>query len=378
MTPTDGGVTLGRLAAASYPQRVPTTEKKRLSDYADCAGCAAKLPIGQLAQVLRGLAQIQKKDERLLVGPDTFDDAGVVALAGAEGLPVDCRTALVQTVDFFPPVVDDPYFYGAIAAANALSDVYAMGGRPLTALNVAGIPRDLPEDWAAAIFRGGFEKMQEAGVIVAGGHTVQSEEALFGFAVTGLVDRERVAANSGARPGDLLYLTKSLGMGAMTTASKQRKIGWSELEPAARQMALLNDRAAAAMNAVGVHACTDVTGFGLVGHSRNIARASGVTVRIDLLALPVFPGALDLVRAGVVSGASARGRKAMQDDVKIQGGADDALVRLVFDAETSGGLLIAVGERDAPALERELRAREVPVHRIGACAPKSGTPIEIA
>jgi selenide,water dikinase len=314
----------------------------------------------------------------MLVGPDTYDDAGVIALAGAEGLSKDSPLALVQTVDYFPPVVDDPYFFGAIAAANAVSDVYAMGGKPFSALNIAGIPRDFPEAWTAEIFRGGFEKMKEAKVLVAGGHTIQSNEALFGFAVTGLIDRNRVLANSRAQAGDLLYLTKALGMGAMTTAAKQKKIGWKELEPAARQMATLNDRAAEAMNAAGAHACTDVTGFGLVGHARNVARASAVTIRIELARLPIFPGALDLVRAGVVSGASARGRKAMQDDVKIQGGADEALVRLVFDAETSGGLLIAVGERDAPALERELRAREVPVHRIGACAAKSGTFIEIA
>jgi selenide,water dikinase len=313
----------------------------------------------------------------MLVGPETYDDAGVIALAGAEGLPADTPLALVQTVDYFPPVVDDPYAYGAIAAANAVSDVYAMGGRPFSALNIAGIPRAFPEDWTAEIFRGGFEKMREAGVLVVGGHTVQSNEALFGFAVTGLVDKARVVANSGAKAGDLLYLTKPLGMGAMTTAAKQRRIGWTVLEPAARQMATLNDRAAAAMNAVRAHACTDVTGFGLVGHARNIARASGVTIRIDLESVPIFPGALDLVRAGVVSGASARGRKTMED-VRAAAGADDALVRLVFDAETSGGLLIAVAPGDAPALERELATRSVPVRRIGACTAPSGAAIELA
>lgn len=315
----------------------------------------------------------------MLVGPDTYDDAGVIALAGTEGLSKDSPLALVQTVDYFPPVVDDPYFYGAIAAANAVSDVYAMGGRPFTALNIAGIPRDFPEAWTAEIFRGGFEKMKEAKVLVAGGHTVQSNEALFGFAVTGLVDRNRVLANSGAKAGDLLYLTKPLGMGAMTTAAKQKRIGWKELEPAARQMATLNDRAAAAMLAAGAHACTDVTGFGLVGHARNVARASRVTMRIDLSSLPVFPGALDLVRAGVVSGASNRGRKTMAEDVRVDAGADESLVRLVFDAETSGGLLIAVAEKDAPALEKELRAGGVPVARIGACkaAAAGGTPIEL-
>ena len=315
----------------------------------------------------------------MLVGPDTYDDAGVIALAGAEGLSKDSPLALVQTVDYFPPVVDDPYFYGAIAAANAVSDVYAMGGRPFTALNIAGIPRDFPEAWTAEIFRGGFEKMKEAKVLVAGGHTVQSNEALFGFAVTGLVDRNRVLANSGAKAGDLLYLTKALGMGAMTTAAKQKKIGWKELEPAARQMATLNDKAATAMLAANAHACTDVTGFGLVGHARNVARASRVTMRIDLASVPVFPGALELVRAGVVSGASNRGRKTMAEDVRVDAGADETLVRLVFDAETSGGLLLAVAEKDAPALEKELRSGGVPVHRIGACkaAANGAAPIEL-
>jgi len=332
--------------------------------------------MGQLAQVLRGVSG--PRDERLLVGPETFDDAGVVELGGAGGLPADTNVALVQTVDYFPPVVDDPYFYGAIAAANSLSDVYAMGGKPFSALNIAGIPREFPAEWTAEMFRGGFEKMREAGCIVAGGHTVQSNEALFGFAVTGLVDRRRVAANSGARAGDVLYLTKPLGMGAMTTAAKRREITWRELEPAARQMATLNDRAAAAMNASGVHAATDITGFGLVGHARNIAAASRVTIRIELARVPVFPGALDLVRRGFASGASERGRSSMKDEVRIGAGLDDALVALVFDAETSGGLLIAVAADDAATLERELAARELPVQRIGECVANAGASIVLA
>ncbi len=316
----------------------------------------------------------------MLVGPDTYDDAGVIALAGAGGLSKDTPLALVQTVDYFPPVLDDPFFYGAIAAANSLSDVYAMGGTPFSALNIAGIPRDFPEAWTAEIFRGGFEKMKEAKTLVAGGHTVQSNEALFGFAVTGLVDRNRVLANSGAKAGDLLYLTKPLGMGAMTTAAKQKKIGWKELEPAARQMATLNDQAAAAMLAASAHACTDVTGFGLVGHARNVARASGITMRIELAKLPLFPGALDLVRAGVVTGASNRGRKTMAEDVRVDASVEDALVRLVFDAETSGGLLIAVAEKDAPQLETELRSNGVSGVRIGSCKAmaKGDVPIELA
>lgn len=300
-----------------------------------------------------------------------------MALAGAPGLPADSQVALVQTVDYFPPVVDDPYFYGAIAAANSLSDVYAMGGKPFTALNIAGIPQDFPEAWTAAIFRGGFEKIRESGALVVGGHTVQSKEALFGFAITGLVDRRRVTANSGARPGDVLYLTKPLGMGAMTTAAKQQKISWEDLEPAARQMAELNDRAADAMAAAGARACTDITGFGLVGHARNIARGSGVTIRIDLASLPIFPGALDLVRQGVVTGASGRGRKSMEGEVRIAPGADESLVKLVFDAETSGGLLIAVAAGDAALLERELAARGLPVRRIGSCEKKTEHSIEL-
>lgn len=333
------------------------------------------MPIGQLAQVLRGVSG--EGDTRLLVGPETFDDAGVVELAGVEGLPADAHQALVQTVDYFPPVVDDPWFYGAIAAANALSDVYAMGGRPFTALNLAGIPREFPADWTSEIFRGGFETMRASGTLVVGGHTVQSAEALFGFAVTGFVDRRRVATNAGARPGDVIYLTKSLGMGTLTTAAKQKRITWQELLPAARQMATTNASAASAMNAVGVNACTDVTGFGLVGHARNVAKASHVTVRIELARAPVFPGALDLARAGALSGGSKRGRTALADVVHVAGGLDETLVNLVFDAETSGGLLVVLPPSRAAAFEQELLARELPVWRIGECVPACGRLVEL-
>jgi len=319
--------------------------------------------------VLRGVST--GKDERLLVGPDSFDDAGIVELRGVEGLPADTQVALVQTVDYFPPVVDDPFFYGAIAAANALSDVYAMGGRPLSALNLAGIPKDFPKDWTSEIFRGGFDKMREARCVVAGGHTVASKEALFGFAVTGVVDRRRVAANSGAKAGDLLYLTKSLGMGTMTTAAKRARISWQELEPAARQMATLNDRAADA------RAATDITGFGLVGHARNIAAASAVTLRLELARAPLFPGALELARAGFTSGGAKRGRSGLAADVSIRAGLDETLVNLVFDAETSGGLLICVPAAAAPQLERELAARELPVRAVGEVVPHGAHWIEL-
>ena len=325
--------------------------------------------------MLRGVST--GKDERLLVGPDSFDDAGIVELRGVEGLPADTNVALVQTVDYFPPVVDDPYYYGAIAAANSLSDVYAMGGKPLSALNLAGIPKDFPPEWTAAVFKGGFEKMREAGCVVAGGHTVASKEALFGFAVTGIVDRRRVAANSGAKPGDRLYLTKSLGMGTMTTAGKRQKISWQQLEPAAKQMATLNDRAADAMNASGAHAATDITGFGLVGHAKNIAAASGVTLRLELGKAPLFPGVLELARAGFCSGGAKRGRTGLAADVSIAAGLDDALVNLAFDAETSGGLLICVPAANAAKLERELAARNQLVCALGEVLPRGERWIEL-
>ncbi len=334
------------------------------------------MPIGQLAHVLRGLQG--QGDGRMLVGPETFDDAGVVELGGVEGLPRDTQLALVQTVDYFPPVVDDPWFYGAIAAANSLSDVYAMGGRPFTALNIAGIPKDFAPEWTAEIFRGGFETCRKAGAMVVGGHTIQSEEALFGFAITGFVDRRAVTANSAACAGDVLYLTKRLGTGALTTAAKQSRITWEDLLPAARQMAELNDRGAAAMNAARAHAATDITGFGLAGHARNIARGSNVTLAIELARVPLLERALDLARAGVSSGGSKKNREALAGDVSVRAGLDPALVTLGFEAETSGGLLICVPRERAVALATELRARDVLVAEVGEVRPRGAALVEYA
>jgi selenide,water dikinase len=323
------------------------------------------MPQGRLAEVLRGLGD--EKDERLLVGPETMDDAGVVHVEGI---------ALVQTVDFFPPVVDDPRLYGAIAAANSLSDVYAMGGRPVSALTLASFPPLFPEDWLGEILLGGFDKVREAGAVVAGGHTVEGE-VQFGFACTGVVDPDAVAANAGAKAGDVVYLTKALGMGSMTTGAKANKISWDELKPAAEQMATLNSAAAEAMNAVGAHACTDVTGFGLMGHARNVAVASGVTMRLRSSDAPLFPGALELSQRGVLSGGSKRGQKALADEVSVDAGVDEALRNLLFDAETSGGLLIVLAADKADALERELRERSLPVHAIGEVVASTGVAIEL-
>jgi selenide, water dikinase len=333
------------------------------------------MPQGQLAQVLRGV--LKPEDDRLLVGPGTVDDAGVVLVGAREGLPEGVSIAMVQTVDFFPPVVDDPYLYGAIAAANSLSDVYAMGGSAFSVLNLAGFPKGFPDAWITEIFRGGFDKVAEAGAIIAGGHTMQSPEAQFGFAVTGVVDREKMTANSGAKIGDRIYLTKSIGMGTMTTAAMRDKISWSDMAPAAEQMATLNRAAAEAMCAVGAHACTDVTGFGLIGHGYNVASASGVTLRYEVEKIPVFPGALDLARAGSLTGAAGRGRIGLQDQVSIGSGLDETLVSLCFDAETSGGLLIVVTPDDAARLEAELESRAVPGFPIGEVVASNGSAIEL-
>ena len=333
------------------------------------------MPMGQLTQVLREFDS--GADERLLVGPQTLDDAGVVLLGEAEGVPRDAGVALVQTVDYFPPVLDDPYLYGAVAAANALSDVYAMGGRPLSVLNLAGFPKGFPPEWVREIFRGGFDKVREAGALVAGGHTVEGEEPLFGFAVTGVVHRDEVVDNAGAMPGDRLYLTKPVGMGSLTTAGKFQEVGEQVMRAAAEVMATLNAAAADAMKAAGAHACTDITGFGLVGHGRNVAVASGVTLRIELGALPVFPGARELAAAGVLSGASKRGKQALGEVVSIAPGADSPTVDIVFDAETSGGLLIVVAPACAERLERELASRDVPVHAIGEVLESTGMVVEL-
>lgn len=333
------------------------------------------MPIGQLAQVLREANPAA--DPRLLIGPQTVDDAGVVLLGEAEGVGAGARVALVQTVDYFPPVLDDPYLYGAVAAANALSDVYAMGGRPISALNLAGFPKDFAPEWIREIFRGGFDKVREAGAVLAGGHTVQGPEPLFGFAVTGVVDPDRVVGNAGARAGDVLYLTKPLGMGSLTTGGKRGKASPELVRRAAEVMATLNGPAAEAMATVSAHACTDVTGFGLVGHARNIALASGVTLAFSVPDLPLADGALELARDGVVSGGSNRSRAAIGSEVAVDEACELARVAIAFDAETSGGLLIAVDPNEAAALERALEERSVPACRVGAVLPRSEHAIEL-
>jgi selenide,water dikinase len=298
-------------------------------------------------------------DDRVLIDYRTSDDAGVYR--------VDDALALVQTVDFFTPIVDDPFAYGQIAAANALSDIYAMGGRPITALAIAAFPKDADRDILKAIFAGGLNKLQEAGVALLGGHTVQDAEIKFGYAVTGDVDPSRVLANAGARPGDVLLLTKPLGTGIIATASKFERAPQDAIDGAIQSMTRLNKAAAAAIArraSSDVHACTDVTGFGLIGHATEMAVASGCSLEIVAAEVPLLYGALGLVR-GNVPGGGRTNREYFSAGVRVAPGVEDDVVELFYDPQTSGGLLIAVEEAHAPNLIAELAAVGVVAARIG-------------
>lgn len=290
--------------------------------------------------------------DRLIVGPQTLDDAGVVRLTP--------DIALVQTLDFFPPVVDDPLWFGRIAAANALSDVYAMGGTPYTAMNIVGWPQELPPSVLAQVLRGGAEKIAEAGAILVGGHSVRDKEVKYGLSVTGLIHPDRITTNAGARVGDVLVLTKPLGMGAVATAMKLDKLPAEWIEPACAQMAHLNKGAALAALAVNCKAATDVTGFGLMGHGRGMAEASGVTLVFRAADLPLFPVALDLAAQKLTSGGATRTRAFLGATAEIGAGVDPTRAQLAFDAETSGGMLICVQQDQVDRLLRELTAQGTP------------------
>jgi len=312
-----------------------------------------------LAQVLRQLPEI--KDPRLLVGHATFDDAGVFRLTA--------DLALVQTIDFFPPVIDDPYLFGQVAAANSLSDIYAMGGEPLTALSLVCFPnKDLDLSILADILRGGGDKCVEAGCTIVGGHSVSDPEIKFGLAVTGTIHPDRITSNDGARPGDLLFLTKPLGMGILTTAYRKRAVSDAVMKAAVQQMAALNKGAAAAMRTVGVvhtqgetgvSAATDITGFGLLGHARNVALASNVTLVFRSAALPLFDGALELAGQRMNSGAYKANQELLDGLVALPQHFDERIHRVIYDAETSGGLLICVSPEKAGALVAELKKNQV-------------------
>lgn len=304
----------------------------RLTAYARCAGCAAKLGAADLAEALASVPA--SDDARLLVGRESFDDAGVYLLRD--------DLALVQTVDFFAPIVDDPYEFGQVAAANALSDVYAMGGEPLTALAIVGFPAaHLPLSVLTEIVRGGQDKVREAGASLVGGHTIIDEELKFGLSVTGQADPRRILTNAAAKAGDVLVLTKPLGTGLLATAGKQDRLDDSARSALHAGMRALNGPASRAALALGVRCATDVTGFGLLGHGSHIARASDVTVLFNGSALPELPGARALWTSGVRTGGAERNERFVSP-VSNWTRADESDVALALDPQTSGGLLVAV------------------------------------
>jgi len=261
----------------------------------------------------------------------------------------------VQTVDFFPPIVDDPYAFGQIAAANALSDIYAMGGRPLTALNIVGFPLStMPIEILTEILRGGNDKIEEAGAVVVGGHSIKDKELKFGVAVTGIIETDKVVTNAGAKPGDVLFLTKPLGTGIITTGIKREKSSTNAAEAAIRSMTSLNAKAAELMVRFGAHAATDITGFGLLGHAYEMASASGVTIRISAGTLPLLPQAVELAAEGMIPGGAKDNREFVEPHVRIEDSVDRKLEPLLFDPQTSGGLFIAITAEKAEEFEQAL------------------------
>lgn len=307
----------------------------------------------------------------MLVGLETGDDAAV--------FQVSPELALVVTTDFFTPVVDDPYTFGAIAAANALSDVYAMGGEPMMAINLVAFPiKELPAAVLADILRGGSDKVREAGIAILGGHSIDDHEPKYGLAVTGSVHPDRVVRNSGAQVGDRLVLTKPLGTGIITTAIKHGVAPREAEDAAIAGMLQLNAAAAAAMKAVGVHAATDVTGFGLLGHLHYLARASGVAARVDAAAVPLLPEAEQLADAGEVPGGTRNNERFLASRVRWRSGVSPARQVVLSDAQTSGGLLMAVPEEACARLLAELGQRSVPGAVIGQLVAGEAGQIEVA
>lgn len=283
----------------------------------------------------------------LIVGMETSDDAGVFRLRD--------DLAIVNTVDFFTPVVDDPYTYGQISAANSLSDVYAMGGEPKTALNIVCFPQSgIDKEILVDILRGGADKAAEAGVVVVGGHSVADDEIKYGMAVTGVIDPRRVHRNVGAQVGDVLVLTKPLGTGILTTALKRGHLSEEEYGAVVASMSTLNAKTAQVMQRHTVHACTDITGFSLMGHSCEMAMGSEVTLRLQSTALPLLPGALRLALEGYITGGCKRNRTYLADKVRVLPEVPQDLNEVAFDPQTSGGLLIAVPAREAETLVRDL------------------------
>ena len=343
----------------------------RLTELAALAGCTGKAGAGAVTRVLELLTSEAgsglSEPAELLVGLRKPDDAAVYRLSD--------ELALVLTVDFFAPIVDDPYDYGAISAANALSDVYTMGGEPALALNISGFPIEMSEQRLAAILRGGADKVPEAGAVIAGGHTIIDAEPKYGLCVIGFVHPDRLFAKGGARPGELLYLTKPIGTGLITTAAKFEEAEPAHLAAAIASMSTLNQDAARLACASGATALTDVTGFGLLGHGYELAAASDGAVRIDAHAVPLLPGAAEYAYRGVVTGGGARNREYLGARARFDDAVSEDHQHILFDPQTSGGLIFSVPPDRRAEVERRSAEVGVPVWRVGEVVSGHGVSV---
>lgn len=336
-------------------------EDIKLTKLSKCAGCGAKVGAGVLAKLLDDIRV--HSDPNLLVGFDKSDDASVYKISD--------ELALVQTVDFFPPIDDDPYTFGQIAATNALSDIYAMGGEPKLALNIMAVPEDLPKEAVHALLRGGYDKVYEAGAIITGGHSILDDEPKYGLAVTGFVHPQRLLTNSGAQAGDVLFLTKPLGIGILTTAAKANLLTPEAAVLAKRLMTTLNKSARDTMVQYRAHACTDVTGFGLLGHALELAQGSDVALDIDTSAVDFIADAFSFAEMGILPAGLYRNRDFAEESVDA-GAVKLAVQDLLYDPQTSGGLLIAVHPDDADAMQEKLAQCVPSAQRIGTVRTYTG------
>ena len=319
-------------------------ESIKLTKLAECAGCGAKVGAGELAKLLADISVL--RDPNLLVGFDKSDDAAVYK--------INDDVAMVQTLDFFPPIVDDPYAFGAIAAANALSDIYAMGGEPKTALNIMAVPEDMPKEHVHEILKGGYAKVAEAGAVICGGHSIYDKEPKYGLSVTGFVHPDKILTNAGARPGDRLIYTKRLGIGVLTAGWKADMLSEETKQAMQEQMMLLNRVARDVMVNYRVHACTDVTGFGMLGHLLEMAEGSGAVIEVDTDMVDIIPEAAELAKMGILPAGMYRNRHFAEEKVD-PGRTPVWLQDLLYDPQTSGGLMIAVDPADADTLYEELK-----------------------
>ena len=336
-------------------------EDIKLTKLSKCAGCGAKVGAGVLSQLLEDIRV--HHDPNLIVGFDKSDDASVYRVSD--------ELAVVQTVDFFPPIDDDPYTFGQIAATNALSDIYAMGAEPKLCLNIMAVPESMPREAVHALLRGGYDKVYEAGALITGGHSIHDDEPKYGLAVTGFAHPDKILTNAGARAGDVLFLTKPLGIGVATTAARAGLVSEETRNYAVRLMTTLNKSARDAMVRYRVHACTDVTGFGLLGHALEMAQGSGLAAEIDTAQIVFLPEALELARMGVLPAGLYRNRSFAEAGVEA-GGVELAVQDLLYDPQTAGGLLIAVNPDDADALQKELEKSVPCAQRIGRLRAYTG------